>query len=171
MLPSDITEAFVPMKLLKLSLLALAAALLALACGANNNTAPGTNAAANANRATAADGAPASSPTATPDELASARSTYNATCARCHKANGEGGVAELDPGEKPLKVPSFKEGHALKHTDAEYARQIANGGEGMPAFKKRLTEQQIKDLVRLIRRDFQGGAGASASNANAGGHH
>lgn len=42
-------------------------------------------------------------------------------------------------------------------TDDKYIDYIKNGvpEEGMPAFKDRLTEQQIKDIVKLIRRDFQ----------------
>lgn len=154
------------MKPFKLSLLAFACALFALACGTNNNTAVSSGGATSADRA-APHSTPA--PTATPDELAAARQTYNTTCARCHKENGEGGVAELEEGAK-LKVPSFKTGHGAMHTDAQYAKQIANGGDGMPAFKKRLTEQQINELVRLIRHDFQGGGSAGASNANSSAH-
>ena len=152
------------MKLFKPALPALAAGLFALAC--NTATPTNTSTAASPNRAANVSVPPA--PAATADELAAARATYDAACVRCHKQNGEGGKVELEEGEKPLDVPNFKEGHALKHNDAEYARQIADGGDGMPAFKKRLTAQQIGDLVRLIRRDFQGAAAAKpAANANA----
>ena len=41
--------------------------------------------------------------------------------------------------------------------DAEFAKQIANGGDGMPAFKDGSTSEQINDLVRFIRRDIQAG--------------
>ena len=152
------------MKLLKLSLLALAAAIFALACNTNTNTPTNTSTTSNANRA-AANTTPA--PAATPDELASARATFKDTCARCHKETGEGGIADLGEGEKPLKVPSLKEGHAREHTEAQLARTISNGDDGMPSFKKRLSEQQINDLVRFIRREFQSGASAAPSNANA----
>jgi dTDP-glucose 4,6-dehydratase len=37
-----------------------------------------------------------------------------------------------------------------------FARQIANGGDGMPAFKNRLDQQRIDALVRFIRHEFQG---------------
>lgn len=146
------------MRQLKFALLLSALAAFAVACGSDNNT-TGTNETTRANTAsspatTAASATPATTPT--PDEFASARTTYNAACIRCHKENGEGGVAELDEKTK-LKVPSLKEGHGLKHTDEQFARQIANGGDGMPAFKKRLTPEQINELVRLIRHDFQSG--------------
>lgn len=156
----------------KLYVLAAAAALFAAACATNTNTntatGPGRTVTVNANSA------PAASPTAaaTPDELAAARSTFNTTCAKCHKENGEGGVAELDEGTK-ITVPSFKEEHSIEHTDADFVRKITNGDkeEGMPAFKGRLTPEQISELVRYIRREFQsGGAKAAAANANAGAH-
>jgi mono/diheme cytochrome c family protein len=63
---------------------------------------------------------------------------------------------------KPLKVPSLKEGHALKHTDEELAKQISKGGDGMPPFKDKLTPEQINNLVRFIHRDIQGNAAPKA---------
>jgi mono/diheme cytochrome c family protein len=167
------------MRHLKLFLLAASAALFAVACATNTNTntatGPGHTVTNNVN-----GGAPTASPSAaaTPDELAAARATYKTSCANCHKENGEGGIAELDEGEK-LKVPSFKEAHSVKHTEADFIRKIANGDtdEGMPAFKGRLTPEQITDLARFVRREFQS-AGAktttttptTAPNANAGAH-
>ena len=104
--------------------------------------------------------APAMTPTTTTpspeDELAVARATFSQVCARCHKENGEGGAFELE-GVK-LKVPNLREGHVVKDSDKELAEQIADGGDGMPAFKKRLSQEQIDNLVRFIRRDLQGGA-------------
>jgi mono/diheme cytochrome c family protein len=156
---------------LKLILLALACALTAFACATNTNTNTSignsnrtvtnnaTTNAANAN-ATANTNAPVAN-----DALASARSTYNNTCAKCHKETGEGGVADID-GEK-LRVPGFKSGHALKHSDAEYVKKINEGGEGMPKFKGRLTPEQIDGLVRFIRTEFQSGTtAAGTTNAN-----
>lgn len=150
------------MTLFKLAFVIMAASLFAIGCG--NPSTVNSNRAANASipPQTTPTSLPSAGAAVTPDEFATVRATYSATCIRCHKANGEGGVADLGEGEKPLKVPSFKEGHALKHTDQEYARQIANGGDGMPAFKTRLKPEQINDLVRFIRHEFQGQAGAAA---------
>ncbi|HYG09924.1 MAG TPA: cytochrome c, partial [Pyrinomonadaceae bacterium] len=110
----------------------------------------------NATNATAANANAPTTPPAPTDELAAARATYNAACIRCHKDNGEGGVVNMGDGGT-LKVPSFKSGHGLNHTDAQFARQIAKGGDGMPGFEKRLTPEQIGGLVRFIRQEFQAG--------------
>ncbi|MDT7604045.1 MAG: Cytochrome oxidase, cbb3-type, subunit [Acidobacteriota bacterium] len=159
---------------LKLTLLVSASALYALACASNTNTATVTN--TNRTATVNAASANASAPAASADEFAAARTTYNATCIKCHKESGEGGVAEID-GER-LKVPSLKSHHAREHTDAELVKKISKGGEGMPAFEKRLTPDQISGLARFVRHEFQstpetGGASntnAAATNANAGAH-
>lgn len=150
------------MKLFKLSLAAFGLLSFAVACN-NTETQPTAN--TNARTATAAASptkAATPAPTATPDEFADARSTYNNACARCHKPDGSGGLFE-EPGEKPLKVPSLREGHGAKHTDAQMAKQIQNGGEGMPAFKTRLDQEKINGLVRFIRHEFQGQAAPAAA--------
>jgi mono/diheme cytochrome c family protein len=153
---------------LKLSVTALAVALFALACATNTNT----NTATNSNRTVTVNSptnaANANAPAPANDALAAARTTYGNACIKCHKENGEGGVVDID-GDK-LRVPSFKGGHALKHSDADYVKQITNGGEGMPKFKDRLTPEQIDGLVHFIRAEFQAGlntGGASNANANA----
>ena len=58
---------------------------------------------------------------------------------------------------KSLKVPSLKTGGAVKDSDRELSSQIANGGDGMPAFKERLNPDQISELVRFIREELQSG--------------
>ena len=100
----------------------------------------------------------ASSPTATstPDELAAARSAFEKNCVTCHQKTGEGGPVKLEDGTR-LKVPSLRVGHALHHPDSDFVKQITKGGDGMPAFKDKLTTEQINDLVRFVRHEFQGG--------------
>jgi mono/diheme cytochrome c family protein len=141
------------MKLAKLVIVALAITLFAVACGDST----GTNQTANTGTTGNTQATPAASPkaTATPDELAEAKTTYTQICASCHQDKGEGGMVKLEG--KRLKVPSLLEGHGLTHTDAEFAKQIADGGDGMPAFKDRLNAEQINNLVRYIRRDIQAG--------------
>ncbi|HLL14360.1 MAG TPA: cytochrome c [Pyrinomonadaceae bacterium] len=137
------------MKHLKFVLLLLTVTAFAVACASTNTTLQIGN--------TNATGTNASTPANAPaDELAAARATYNAACIRCHRESGEGGATDMGDGGT-LKVPSFKSGHGLNHTDAQFARQIAKGGDGMPGFEKRLTPEQIGDLVRFIRREFQAG--------------
>ena len=154
------------MKLIKISFAALFIIPAAVACNsntqtsqnANNNARPASNATANA--ATPA-------PTATPDELASAAADYSQFCIKCHKADGTGGAVELDDGKK-INVESLRE-HGLKDSDAHLAKQIREGGDDMPAFKNRLDERRINDLVRYVRREFHGRT-TGAGNANSTAH-
>jgi mono/diheme cytochrome c family protein len=92
---------------------------------------------------------------ATPDEFAAVRVTYEKNCKLCHGANGEGGPVKLEDGTK-LKVPSLREGHALKHPDSDYTKQIMKGGDGMPAFGEKLKPEEVNDLIRFIRHECQG---------------
>jgi len=73
---------------------------------------------------------------------------------RLYGAQGEGGTVKVD--DLKLKVPSLREGKAVKHSDEDYADQIRNGGDGMPSFKDKPTPQQIEDLIKFIREEFQG---------------
>jgi mono/diheme cytochrome c family protein len=130
------------MKLMKLSLLIAFSGLLMMAC---NNSAEQTG----QPKAT-----PAASASATPDEFAAARESYTKNCVGCHMEKGEGGSVTVD-GHK-LKVPSLREGHALKHPDSEFLEQITKGGDGMPAFKDKLKPEDMDALVRFIRHEFQG---------------
>jgi mono/diheme cytochrome c family protein len=93
---------------------------------------------------------------ATPDEFAATRALYEKNCKLCHLANGEGGPVKLEDGTK-LKVPSLREGHALKHPDSDFVKQITKGGDGMPAFGEKLKPEEINDMVRFIRHEFQAG--------------
>jgi mono/diheme cytochrome c family protein len=143
------------MKLAKLAIIVAAISLFAVACGDS----AGTNQTANSGGATTTQPTPSASPkatpAATPDELAEAKTTYMQICTNCHQDKGEGGVVKIEG--KRLKVPSLLEGHGLEHSDEEFAKQIANGGDGMPAYKDRLNTEQINALVRFIRRDIQAG--------------
>jgi len=98
-----------------------------------------------------------SSAQSTPDQFAAVRTTYDKECKSCHGQKGEGGPVKLEDGTK-LKVPNFREGHALRHPDSDYLKQITKGGDGMPAFEKKLTPDQMNDLIRFIRQEFQAGA-------------
>jgi mono/diheme cytochrome c family protein len=125
------------------------ALLLLTACQTEKSTnAPNAN---NANSATAKS---------TPDEFAATRVVYEKNCKLCHMASGEGGPVKLDDGTK-LKVPSLREGHALRHTETDFVKQISKGGDGMPAFGEKLKPEEINELVRFIRHEFQAGKTAA----------
>lgn len=120
--------------------------LLTLAC---NDAGTGTT-----NPAVPTSSPIASLPAATPDELASARINFQKNCADCHGGKGEGGLKEVEG--KRFKVPSLREGHALKHTDEKFVVQISEGDDEMPAFNEKLSAAEINDLVKFIRKEFQG---------------
>ena len=57
---------------------------------------------------------------------------------------------------RELRVPSLTGQHAKKPPDEKLAAKISEGDDEMPAFKDKLTPEQIQDLVRFIRKEFQG---------------
>jgi len=134
------------MKLVTLTLLMFAAILLASACAA-----PETVTTNQAQPTLAAS--PAAKSNATPDEFAVARANFQKNCAGCHGEDGTGGVKTVDG--KKLRVPNFHDAHALKDSDEDFIKQIANGGDGMPEFKDKLSPEEINDLVRYIRKVIQ----------------
>jgi mono/diheme cytochrome c family protein len=92
--------------------------------------------------------------TPTPDPIARAYLNFEKNCAECHGEKGQGGTVEIE-GRK-LKVPSLRDGHALNHTDEKFVKQITEGDDEMPAFRDKLSQNEINDLVRFIRKELQG---------------
>ena len=135
------------MKLISLALLCVAIALVAFACTETTTT---TN--TNTSRTAASPAAPAA--TATPDPLAGARANFTKNCEPCHGPSGEGGLVKVE--NKQIKVPSLKSEHAIKHTDDQIAKMITNGEEAMPPFKDKMSQPEIADLVKFVRKQFQG---------------
>ena len=136
------------MTFVRLALVVVALSLFAVAC-AKPNTAT-----TNQTQPSVA-GSPGTPATATQDEFAAARANFKKHCSLCHGETGTGGPVKLEDGTK-LKVPSLREGHALHHKDEEFVKQITNGGDGMPKFGDKLSREEIIDLVRFIRKEFQG---------------
>ena len=134
------------MKLIALALMCVALALVVSAC---TETATPTN--TNTSRAAASPAAP--SPAASVDEFATARTNYAKNCEACHGPNATGGLVKVD--KKQIKVPSLKAEHALKHTDEQITKMITNGEEEMPAFKDKMSPQEIALMVRYVRKEIQ----------------
>jgi len=130
-----------------IALVAVACFLFVAACK-NGQTNTAANTSPNSNRATSQS---------TPDQFAAVKTIYEKDCKECHGQTGEGGPVKLQDGTK-LKVPTLRSGHALRHNDAEFVKQITKGGDGMPAFADKLKAEEINDLIKFIRREFQGGA-------------
>jgi mono/diheme cytochrome c family protein len=141
------------MKFLKIGLVLSAFSVFVFACGQNAPTANTT--VSTANQAAPTNAAPTVA--ATPaDEFASVREIYKESCVGCHKGDGSGGEKILDNGDK-IRVPSYKSPGAMNASDDKLYDYIANGEEGeMPAFKGKLTEEQMRTLVKFIRKEFQG---------------
>lgn len=71
---------------------------------------------------------------------------FKTNCAECHGATGEGA----------RKGISLVLGHALHHSEEEYIEQVNNGeGKKMPAFKDKLTKEQISAVAKFVREDLQ----------------
>jgi mono/diheme cytochrome c family protein len=133
------------MKLIALALTLISIALVATAC---------TETVAPTNSPVADAPAAAPSPTAPPDPLAAARVNYAKHCEACHGPEGVGGLVKVE--DKQIKVASLKSPGVIKHTDYELAKVITSGEEAMPAFKDKLTQEEIRDLVMFVRKEFQG---------------
>lgn len=138
------------MRFFKFSLILLSISLFFFACTETENTK--TTPANGANKI--ANTQPTAQPTAA-DEFASTRKIYTEKCARCHKDDGSGGKTEIDG--TTINAENLTTDKMKKEPDAEYIEHITDGipGEGMPAFKGKLTEQEIKDVVAFIRKEFQ----------------
>ena len=139
------------MKLVSLVLTCATIALLSLACA---GTEPATNT-TTPSRTASPSSAAAPSPAAPADEFATARANYTKNCEACHGPNGEGGPVKT-PENKQIKVPSLKAPHAVRHSDEELTKMITNGEEEMPAFKDKLKPEEITEMVRFVRKNFQG---------------
>jgi cytochrome c6 len=73
--------------------------------------------------------------------------TYKAKCAACHGADGSGDTAM----GKSMKLRDLRSEDVQKQTDAQLTDITANGKGKMPAYKGKLTDDQIKQLVATIR--------------------
>jgi mono/diheme cytochrome c family protein len=132
------------MRAFSLTLLIVSISLLAFACSKSSSETTTPNRPASS----------ASQAASTPDEFAGTRAIFKKNCSECHGEDGTGGTKTVDG--KKLKVPNLTAGHALGHFDEDFIKQITKGGDGMPAFKDKLTPQQVNELVHLIRHEFQG---------------
>jgi len=73
----------------------------------------------------------------------SAADTYKTKCAICHGPDGKGKSAM---GTKDLAGADIQ-----KMSDADLTAAITNGKGKMPAYKGKLTDDQVKDMVAYVR--------------------
>lgn len=73
--------------------------------------------------------------------------TYKAKCQMCHGADGTGNT----PAGKSTKVRAFNSPDVVKMSDDDLIKVTTNGHGKMPAYKGKLTDAQIKDVVAYIK--------------------
>ena len=80
---------------------------------------------------------------ALPPETAS---LYKAKCNACHGPDGTG-----TPIGKKNGVKNFSTPEVMKMTDAQLTESVMKGKNKMPAFKDKLKESEITDLIAYVR--------------------
>src|SRR5882724_9684309 len=99
--------------------------------------------------------------------LKSAKALYGENCANCHGDSGKGDGSEAmryDP--KPADFTDAR--HMNTVTDGALFYQISQGRKPMPAFKRRMAEDQRWQLVLLVRSFAQTTAGREKRTDDAG---
>jgi len=107
------------------------------------------------NSATTSSPAQPALPAATFDAMASGRKVYEANCVACHKADGTGGEVVIEG--KKLDPDDLTSAKIKGFSDEKILGYIMNGvvDEGMPAFKGKLSEGEMRDVVKYIRTEIQ----------------
>jgi mono/diheme cytochrome c family protein len=72
---------------------------------------------------------------------------YKSKCQMCHAPDGSGNT----PAGKAMKAMSFKSPELMKKTDAELVAITESGKGKMPAYKGKLRDAQIKEVIAYIR--------------------
>ena len=119
-------------------------------CGCGQ--APGTN---NAQDSNPTPGGFSPSPPAPVDLMAQGRKLYADNCAACHKQDGKGGKVTI---EGKTINPDDRTSEKIKNfTDEKIYGYIFKGieDEGMPAFKDKLSEAEIREVVKFLRAEIQ----------------
>lgn len=75
-----------------------------------------------------------------------AAATYKSKCAMCHGADGKGSAMGQKLGTHDFSSPDVR-----NETDAQLTDIISGGKGKMPAYKDKLKDSEVKDLVAYIR--------------------
>ena len=81
-------------------------------------------------------------PTAADDAAA----LYKSKCQVCHGADGKG-----TPAGQKLGVKDFQSPDVAKQSDADLMKITKEGKGKMPKYEGKLTDDQIKELIKYIR--------------------
>ena len=134
------------MKLLKLSITFIALAIFIAACGQAANTPVANNAVPKTNQNNAVAATPATVAVAD-----NGKDLYAKNCMICHKENGTGGKITIEG--KSIDPNDVTTDKMKAKTDEKLYGYILDGfpDDGMPAFKGKLTDEQIKAIVKHVR--------------------
>jgi cytochrome c6 len=77
----------------------------------------------------------------------SGEALYKTKCAACHGADGTGSTAA----GKKLGAHDFHSPEVMKQSEADMTKIVKDGKNKMPAYKDKLTDDQIKSLVTYVR--------------------
>src|SRR3954470_23516220 len=81
-------------------------------------------------------------------QLARGREVYSANCGRCHGADGQGHTRMAEMVEPPdMSDPAWQRARGSSRMIAS----VANGRGQMPAFRKKLSRQDIAAAVAYVR--------------------
>jgi cytochrome c6 len=83
---------------------------------------------------------------ALPAAAEDAAALYKSKCQVCHGADGKG-----SPAGQKMGVKDFHSPDVAKQTDAELIKVTKEGKGKMPKYDGKLTDDQIKELVKYIR--------------------
>jgi mono/diheme cytochrome c family protein len=143
------------MTMIKIAILFTFTMLFIAACGdAGSNVTTTANTQTNrlANVATPA-GTPVLNDTANADDVAvgKGKEIYATNCVICHKDTGKGGKVTIKG--KSINAEDLTTDKIKKMTDEKLIGYVTNGipDEGMPAFKDKLSEEEIKAAVAHVR--------------------
>ena len=73
---------------------------------------------------------------------------FMAKCTICHGTDGSGNT----PTGKKLKIPDLRSANVQEQSDEQLILTVTNGRGNMPAFEKRLREEQIRHVIAHLRR-------------------
>ena len=79
--------------------------------------------------------------------MADGAATFKAKCAMCHGADGSGSSSM----GKSMGLKDLGSADVQSMSDADLAALISNGKGKMPAYKGKLSDSDIADVVKYIR--------------------
>jgi mono/diheme cytochrome c family protein len=143
------------MSVIKISIIFISTILFIAACGdpVSNVAKNPTNSTNKAVTVPTQSGPAAVHEQALEDDLASdsGKEIYATNCMICHKDNGTGGKVTI--GGKTLNAENLTEDKIKRMSDEKLIGYVTNGipDEGMPSFKDKLSEAEIKAAVAHVR--------------------